>query len=158
MGGLLQEHGHDPRGRGHRAAGPRKFLTLVFVQSNLVLIVARLFFQARSQSNPAAAQPVPTNGAQNGSADYSAQWADYYRSIGKVREAEAIEIQMKQKNGGGGGAPGGPGYPAAAPAGYYAGQAAPGGAPPPSGYQPGYPAAAAAGGYPGYGGPPGGDS
>jgi far upstream element-binding protein len=34
-------------------------------------------------------------GAQNGAADYSAQWAEYYRSIGKVKEAEAIEAQMK---------------------------------------------------------------
>ena len=29
--------------------------------------------------------------------DYSAQWAEYYRSIGKVKEAEALEQQMKQK-------------------------------------------------------------
>lgn len=35
-----------------------------------------------------------TNGAQP---DYSAQWAEYYRSIGKVKEAEAIEAQMKMK-------------------------------------------------------------
>ena len=51
-------------------------------------------------AQPAAAPAgVPgSNGAQNGgSADYSAQWADYYRSIGKVKEAEAIEAQMKQK-------------------------------------------------------------
>lgn len=48
----------------------------------------------------AAAVPQPANGApQNGGggADYSAQWAEYYRSIGKVKEAEAIENQMKQK-------------------------------------------------------------
>jgi far upstream element-binding protein len=39
------------------------------------------------------------NGSQNGGggADYSAQWADYYRSVGKIKEAEAIEAQMKQK-------------------------------------------------------------
>ena len=30
-----------------------------------------------------------------GQADYSAQWADYYRSMGMVREAEAIEAQMR---------------------------------------------------------------
>jgi far upstream element-binding protein len=34
--------------------------------------------------------------ASNGQ-DYSAQWADYYRSIGKHAEAEAIEKQLKQK-------------------------------------------------------------
>ena len=30
-----------------------------------------------------------------GGEDYSAQWAEYYRSIGKVKEAEAIEAQMR---------------------------------------------------------------
>jgi len=29
--------------------------------------------------------------------DYSAQWAEYYRSVGKVKEAEAIEEQMRNK-------------------------------------------------------------
>ena len=55
--------------------------------------------QARA-AQPAAQAPaaVPANGAQNGgAADYSAQWAEYYRSMGKVKEAEAIEAQMKQK-------------------------------------------------------------
>merc|ERR1712053_71050 len=51
---------------------------------------------------PAAAAPGPpsSNGApQNGGgADYSAQWAEYYRSIGKVKEAEAIEQQMRAKS------------------------------------------------------------
>merc|ERR1719328_306185 len=32
---------------------------------------------------------------QAGQPDYSAQWADYYRSMGMVREAEAIEQQMR---------------------------------------------------------------
>ncbi|XP_023247829.1 far upstream element-binding protein 1, partial [Copidosoma floridanum] len=59
--------------------------------------------------NPAvAAQPQPQQQPQqqqqatqqNGSqADYSAQWAEYYRSIGKIKEAEAIEAQMKSKPG-----------------------------------------------------------
>ena len=30
-----------------------------------------------------------------GGEDYSAQWADYYRSVGKIKEAEAIEAQMR---------------------------------------------------------------
>lgn len=34
--------------------------------------------------------------AQGGqSQDYSAQWAEYYRSIGKNEEAEAIEKQIQ---------------------------------------------------------------
>jgi len=49
------------------------------------------------QAVPQAA-PAPNGAAQNGGgADYSAQWAEYYRSIGKVKEAETIEAQMKQK-------------------------------------------------------------
>jgi far upstream element-binding protein len=43
------------------------------------------------------AAPAANGAAQNGGADYSAQWAEYYRSIGKVKEAETIEAQMKQK-------------------------------------------------------------
>ena len=31
----------------------------------------------------------------SGGADYSAQWAEYYRSMGMMREAEAIEAQMR---------------------------------------------------------------
>ena len=34
--------------------------------------------------NPSTGQP-----------DYSAQWADYYRNMGMLREAEAIEAQMR---------------------------------------------------------------
>lgn len=63
-----------------------------------------IIFQGRPQGQPAAPAAAPggqpggpaANGTQNG-ADYSAQWAEYYRSIGKVKEAEAIEAQMKQK-------------------------------------------------------------
>ncbi|XP_075233799.1 P-element somatic inhibitor isoform X2 [Lycorma delicatula] len=46
----------------------------------------------------AAAQGQPgVAAAQNGQPDYSAQWAEYYRSIGKIKEAEVIEAQMKSK-------------------------------------------------------------
>lgn len=52
---------------------------------------------AGAQPQPQAApQAQPQSAAQNGGqADYSPQWAEYYRSIGKVKEAEAIEAQMK---------------------------------------------------------------
>lgn len=59
-----------------------------------------------SQPPSAGATPVPGGAApgsaavQNGAGgqpDYSAQWAEYYRGIGKIKEAEAIEAQMKQK-------------------------------------------------------------
>ena len=41
---------------------------------------------------------IPGAGGLNpstGQPDYSAQWADYYRSVGMLREAEAIEQQMR---------------------------------------------------------------
>jgi far upstream element-binding protein len=44
---------------------------------------------------PAAPQAVPAGGGAG--PDYSAQWAEYYRSIGKVKEAEAIENQIRAK-------------------------------------------------------------
>lgn len=59
-----------------------------------------------SQSMAAAAQQQAQSGAVAGGgaggggsagADYSKQWAEYYRSIGKVDEAEAIENQIKTK-------------------------------------------------------------
>lgn len=95
---------------------------------------------------PAAPSGAPApNGTQNGGgADFSAQWAEYYRSIGKIKEAEAIEAQMKQKavaagSYGGGGAA------------YYGGQQ---GAPAAGSSYPGYPAA----NYQAYGGQPGAES
>lgn len=49
--------------------------------------------QAGPMGGPAAAQGQP---------DYSAQWIEYYRSMGMTREAEAIEVQMKAKQNTGG--------------------------------------------------------
>ncbi|XP_003425215.1 far upstream element-binding protein 3 isoform X2 [Nasonia vitripennis] len=63
----------------------------------------------QQQQQPQQQQQQQQNSQQNGSqADYSAQWAEYYRSIGKIKEAEAIEAQMKSgksSSGGGGGMP-----------------------------------------------------
>nr|XP_024214394.1 far upstream element-binding protein 1 isoform X10 [Halyomorpha halys] len=52
-----------------------------------------------AQAAAAAQQTQPTpQPQQNGAApDYSAQWAQYYRSLGKIKEAESIEHQMKAK-------------------------------------------------------------
>lgn len=41
------------------------------------------------------AQHVQAAAATPGQPDYSKQWAEYYRSIGKIDEAEAIENQIK---------------------------------------------------------------
>ena len=48
--------------------------------------------QSAARQQPVAQQQPPAS-------DYSAQWAEYYRSIGKVKEAEAIEQQMRAKGG-----------------------------------------------------------
>ncbi|CAL4094354.1 unnamed protein product, partial [Meganyctiphanes norvegica] len=64
--------------------------------------------QQPPNSNPPSSGPAPGGGQP----DYSAQWADYYRSMGMHREAEAIEAQAKgMKSGGGGAQPGAPGVP-----------------------------------------------
>ena len=47
--------------------------------------------------NMPAQQATPQPVAPSGQPDYSLQWAEYYRSIGKIKEAEAIEVQMKGK-------------------------------------------------------------
>lgn len=100
---------------------------------------------------PSNGAPVAAAAATPGGADYSAQWADYYRSVGKIKEAEAIEAQIKQKPGAA------PGQPYAQPGQYpgysgYPGGAAAGAPQPGSNYAAaGYPAA---GGY-SYGAQPG---
>lgn len=49
-----------------------------------------------AQTQPQAATPAAAQTTAGGQTqDYSAQWAEYYRSIGKIEEAEAIEKQMK---------------------------------------------------------------
>ncbi|KAM3961404.1 LOW QUALITY PROTEIN: P-element somatic inhibitor [Aphomia sociella] len=49
-------------------------------------------------AGPGPAAPGPAQGAAAGAGgDYSAQWAEYYRNIGKIKEAEAIEAQIKLK-------------------------------------------------------------
>ncbi|XP_050305974.1 far upstream element-binding protein 2-like isoform X2 [Anthonomus grandis grandis] len=98
--------------------------------------------QGGAPAAPAAADPS-AGAAGGGQADYSTQWAAYYRSMGKIKEAEAIEAQMKNKAAGAAPAapaaptPAAPGAPAAGfqqPYGgyqqqnaYYGGQGQPGG-------------------------------
>jgi len=107
---------------------------------------------AAAPANGAPGNGAPAGGAPGGS-DYSAQWAEYYRSMGKVKEAEAIEAQIKQKAPAAApyGQPAQAGYPGyGGAAGYGAPQAAAPSAAPAAGY---------GGSYPGYayGGQPGGE-
>lgn len=74
------------------------FLSIVISDMfHVTLLVLLQGLQAQQAAQPAAQQagPQPGTATQNGQPDYSAQWAEYYRSIGKVKEAEAIEAQMK---------------------------------------------------------------
>ena len=47
--------------------------------------------------NMNAVSQAPQVNPQTGQPDYSAQWAEYYRSLGMHKEAEAIELQAKQQ-------------------------------------------------------------
>ncbi|TKR72978.1 hypothetical protein L596_020354 [Steinernema carpocapsae] len=58
---------------------------------------------------PQQQQSAPAINPQTGQPDYSAQWAEYYRSMGMHEQAQMIEQQLKQGGGGG------PAQPAAAP-------------------------------------------
>lgn len=49
---------------------------------------------ANGQGGPGSGQQAPGAAAGQGQADYSAQWAEYYRRMGKNEEAEAIEKQI----------------------------------------------------------------
>ncbi|CAD5232028.1 unnamed protein product [Bursaphelenchus xylophilus] len=65
-------------------------------------------YQAAQTAQPAA-QAQPGQNAQinpqTGQPDYSAQWADYYRSVGMHEQAAIIEQQMKGRPAGGAGQP-----------------------------------------------------
>jgi len=89
-------------------------------------------------------------GGAPGAPDYSAQWCEYYRSIGKHKEADAIEAQMRAKTGGEPPQPQ-PGYPGQPQPGY-PGQ--PQYQPQPQGYpgQPQFQQPQQQPGYDGYGG------
>ncbi|XP_055923226.1 far upstream element-binding protein 1 isoform X2 [Eupeodes corollae] len=51
--------------------------------------------QQQQQQHAQQQQQQQQQAGQAQAPDYSAQWAEYYRSIGKMEEAEAIEKQMK---------------------------------------------------------------
>jgi len=57
--------------------------------------------QPSQQQQPQQQQSQQQQGGAGGAggADYSAQWAEYYRSVGKIEEAEAIEKTLKSKVG-----------------------------------------------------------
>lgn len=84
---------------------------VTFTKCVNVLCMQVLYVQAKTKTlggapNPqmqtapatqAAAVTQPAASSAGTQPDYSAQWAEYYRSLGKHKEAEAIEAQMKAK-------------------------------------------------------------
>lgn len=82
---------------GQMPMAPGKIKWEQIRQKCLLLIL--LFIQLangnpQSMAVAAAQQQAQVGGGQP---DYSKQWAEYYRSIGKIDEAEAIENQIKTK-------------------------------------------------------------
>lgn len=57
-----------------------------FPKNASMLAYNYIFIQQQVNINPVTGQP-----------DYSQQWIDYYRSLGLMREAEAVEQQAKQQ-------------------------------------------------------------
>ncbi|CAO4379773.1 unnamed protein product [Caenorhabditis nigoni] len=53
--------------------------------------------QVVQQQQPQAAAGTPVVDPVTGEQDYSAQWMEYYKSIGALDKAEAVEAQMKKK-------------------------------------------------------------
>lgn len=51
--------------------------------------------QPQQQQQQQQVQAAGGGAGAAGTADYSKQWAEYYRSMGKIEEAEAIENQIK---------------------------------------------------------------
>jgi len=54
------------------------------------LLYSKFAFAGNTNQAPVQVNP------QTGQPDYSAQWAEYYRSLGMHREADMIEQQAKQ--------------------------------------------------------------
>lgn len=52
---------------------------------------------SQQQAQQQQSQPQQQQQSGGSGADYSAQWAEYYRSVGKIEEAEAIEKTLKNK-------------------------------------------------------------
>lgn len=64
-----------------------------FYEVSLIIVVFTA--NGNAQSMAVAAAAAQQQAQSSGQTDYSKQWAEYYRSIGKNDEAEAIENQIK---------------------------------------------------------------